>query len=228
MAIRKPTLLLLLVAAILLQLAAAGRSKSSPTRGMTPKGMRERKRCLKLLEEAQKDLKCAILRLSLPRRISAARKCRYNGLPFSDYKIRRAVCRQRSDVVSKLRKARMRCGKHSARFSRKAREEGGKDSGSADVIPKGFDVKPSCRNLDKLQRLLKRTIRSCKAIGWVNGARDICPKIMPLKNKLKYIMWKGCGADGVEAAKKEVERTRERCDRVAGVVIRPSTLPRRP
>lgn len=186
---------------------------------LSPKRMRQRRRCLRHLIEARNDLKCALLLISLPKRLAAARRCTYNGLPFSEYRIIRAVCRQRSEVLAKISTAHRLCQakKSSVRYSKKEKKESRDDSGSPDIIPPGFDVRPTCNNLNRLRKLRIKTLQACDEIGW-DGDRDVCPKILPLKDKLKYIMWKGCGADGIEAARREFRRIRKRCDRVSGIV----------
>lgn len=229
------SLVVLFAAMLLIGLATGSGSKShtspspSPSpEDMSPKQQRERLRCRIALRKARKELRCALLRISLRRRLKNARKCRYADMSFSKYRKIRTTCKKRSESLTRLRAARKKC--RMAGISVRSGYRKGKMEEEEEEEP--VDVSGiTCGMYDELLAARLKAVRACKRIGWVGGrARSKkCEKIKPLKYKLHDLRKSNCGEGGVEEAQKELMKIKRRCRGTGGIVTSPpSNAPREP
>lgn len=166
----KPAVVFAIVLLGLLTLTSA----TDTSLGLSPAKMRLLARAERALRLTRRQLTCVSGRLdvlsSLSKALSAARHCLYNGLTFSEYRKQRDMCADRSETLDMLRVVRARC------------------------IRMPAPSKKRCyARLEQVKRKRKRAVNACKRIGW-NGNRN-CPKLNPIKDKVKEARAIDCGSD---------------------------------
>lgn len=125
-------------------------------RTRSPTKIRSIRRLRHALEKLTRRHPCIARVCKLSAALSKARRCRYNGLSFSEYRKLRDICKNRSEQADMIAKLRRKCRGHCSRRESK--------------------------QLEKLRKERVSTLQACRAIGW-KGGKD-CKNVRSLKEKL--------------------------------------------